>query len=61
MADIDVVKKRTSVWPWIIGIILLVIVLWLIVSMMNSGTGTTGAAPVSLLEMPGTIAGFAFA
>ena len=25
MADIDVVKKRTSVWPWIIGIILVVI------------------------------------
>ena len=61
MADIDVVKKRTSVWPWIIGIILLVIVLWLIVSMMNGGTGTTGTAPVSLLELPGTIAGLALA
>jgi hypothetical protein len=60
MADIDVVKKRTSVWPWIIGIILLVIVLWLIVSMMNTG-GTTGTAPVSLLELRGTIAGLALA
>jgi hypothetical protein len=61
MADIDVVKKRSSVWPWVIGIVLLVLVLWLVASMMNSRTGTGATSPTSSLQTPQTMAAFALA
>jgi len=41
MANIDVVKKRTNVWPWVIGIILLVLIVWLLMSVMG---GTPAAS-----------------
>lgn len=52
MADIDVVKKRTSVWPWIIGIIVLALIVWWIAAAMTGSSTGTGTAPVSLLHAP---------
>jgi len=43
MADIDVVKKRTSVWPWVIGLLLLVLIVWAVISMTGTPPGRTGA------------------
>jgi hypothetical protein len=46
MADIDVVKKRTTVWPWVIGIILLILIVWLLMSVMG---GPPAASRTGLL------------
>jgi len=43
MADIDVVKKRTSVWPWVIGLLLLVLIVWVVISMAGTSPARTGA------------------
>jgi bacteriorhodopsin len=43
MADIDVVKKRTSVWPWVFGLLLLVLIVWVVISMAGTSPARTGA------------------
>ena len=41
MADIDVVKKGTSVWIWILLAVVLAVVLWFVLGMNRTET-TTG-------------------
>lgn len=35
MADINVERKQRSIWPWILGLILLALLIWLLSSMFN--------------------------
>ena len=48
MADIDIVKKRSSVWPWIVGLVVLALVVWLLLGMFTTGTDPVTAPAVSL-------------
>ena len=50
MANIDVVRKRTSVWLWVIGILILAIVL--LALFVWSGSSPTTNTPVSELVCP---------
>jgi hypothetical protein len=36
MAEIRVEKKRTNIWPWIIGLILVALLIWGIAAMTNN-------------------------
>jgi hypothetical protein len=36
MAEIRVERKKTNIWPWIIGLILLALVVWGIVEAMDN-------------------------
>jgi uncharacterized integral membrane protein len=49
MANIDVVKKRSNVWLWVIAVVILAIVLFALFGMRNAPTGGT---PVSHLRSP---------
>lgn len=59
MADIDVVRKRTSVWPWVIGLLLLALVIWAVLAMMGPADEAPMTTPVTLLELPLSSAGLA--
>lgn len=37
MADIDVERKGPSIWPWIIGLIVLALLIWLLVELFGGG------------------------
>lgn len=51
MADIDVVRKRTSIWPWIIAIAIVAIALYFL--FVPRHTGTNGVmGPASQLASP---------
>lgn len=50
MADINVERKGTSIWPWIIGLIVLALLIWLLTELFDGGEDTTEpvtAEPVS--------------
>lgn len=55
MADINLEKKKGSIWPWIIGLLVLVAVIWLVVEAMDRddddlelvATDTVVLAPVA--------------
>jgi hypothetical protein len=45
MADIDIVRKRTSLWPWIVGLIVLALLAWVLLGLFGApGTTTEGVA-----------------
>jgi hypothetical protein len=50
MANIDVVRKRNSVWLWVIGILILAVVLLALFAW--SGSSPTANDPVSELVYP---------
>lgn len=35
MADINVERKRTSVWPWIIGLIAVALLIWVLAGLFG--------------------------
>ncbi len=35
MADINVERRERSIWPWILGLILLALLIWLLASMFD--------------------------
>ncbi|HEX7243756.1 MAG TPA: hypothetical protein VF263_25940 [Longimicrobiaceae bacterium] len=35
MADINVERKQRSIWPWLLGLIVLALLVWLLASMFN--------------------------
>ena len=50
MANIDVVKKRSNVWLWVIALVILAVVLF---ALFGMGDGpVTGGTPVSHLLSP---------
>jgi hypothetical protein len=53
MANIDVVKKRSNVWLWVIALVILAVVLF---ALFGMGDGrSTGGTPVSDLTSPALI------
>jgi hypothetical protein len=46
MADIDVVKKRSNVWLWVVVLIVAALLLWALLAAFSGGT----AEPVVLLQ-----------
>ena len=55
MAEIRVEKKKTNIWPWIIGLILLALIIWGLSEGFNDGNDTRNEAPeVTRLEVPMT-------
>jgi hypothetical protein len=50
MANIDVVKKRSNVWLWVIALVILAIVLFALFGMRDAPS--TGGTPVSQLTSP---------
>lgn len=46
MADIDIQKKSKPVWPWILGILLLIAVAWVTIDALNDGGPEAGETAV---------------
>lgn len=42
MAQIRVEKKRTNIWPWVLGLILLAILLWVMLAKRGDLAETEG-------------------
>lgn len=58
MADINIERKKAPVWPWIIGLIILLLLIWLVVRWM----GDRDAVPVvatdtAVVDTVGTLTG----
>ena len=51
MADIDVVRKRSTVWPWVVGLLILAVILWAVFGMMSERPATE-PSPASSVEQP---------
>lgn len=49
MAEIRVERKRTSLLPWILGILLLALVIWAVAESMDNDVDDAGTA-VSMIE-----------
>jgi len=52
MAEIHVEKKRTNIWPWIIGLVLVILLVLGIAAMMNRNRE---AARTSALTAPALV------
>jgi hypothetical protein len=50
MAEIRVEKKRTNIWPWIIGLILVALLIWGIAAMTNNRNQTNDVNRTSALQ-----------
>ncbi len=59
MAEIKV-EKKTSVWPWVIGVIVLLLIIWALFALFNrdndtvANTPATVAAPAAVAVAPAT-------
>ena len=58
MADIPIERKdHKSIWPWIIGIIVLLIILWFLFGRhRNDNTAATTGADTTMMTAPATTA-----
>lgn len=53
MAEIRVERKRTNIWPWIIGLIVLGLLIWALTGLMdNDRDETTTVSQATVLELP---------
>ena len=50
MAEIRVERKRTSLLPWILGILLLALVIWAVAESMDNDAGDVDTA-VSVIQL----------
>jgi hypothetical protein len=50
MADIDIVRKRTSLWPWIVGLIVLALLAWVLLGLFGAPGTTTEGVAIPALE-----------
>lgn len=55
MADINVERKRSSVWPWVVGLIAVALLIWVLADLFG-GREEAGAGQRGSLSEP---AGFA--
>jgi hypothetical protein len=46
VADINVERKGPSIWPWIVGLIVLALIIWALTQMFRDDTRTTPVTPV---------------
>ena len=44
MADIDVVRKPPTVWPWILGLIVMALLIWELAEALDPGGADAPAA-----------------
>lgn len=55
MADINVERKQRSIWPWIVGLLVLALLIWLLASMFNGDDeATTTGGDETRVEAPAT-------
>lgn len=47
MADINVERKERSIWPWILGLLALLLLIWLLVELFDRDRGDVAVAPVA--------------
>lgn len=52
MADLEVERKGPSIWPWVIGLLVLALLIWALVELFEDD-GTMTTEPV--LEQPSSI------
>jgi hypothetical protein len=50
VADINVERRERSVWPWIIGLIILALLIWLLWSWMGNGDTRVDPMPVDTVR-----------
>lgn len=50
MAEIRVERKRTSLLPWILGILLLALVIWAVAESMDNDADDDAGTAVSMIE-----------
>jgi hypothetical protein len=55
MADIDVERKGPSIWPWIIGLIILALLIWALVELFGEDEAEVAEAPVPAVVSPGPV------
>lgn len=52
MADIDIERKGPSIWPWIIGLLILALLVWGLVEMMGDDEDEVDADEAAVVEEP---------
>ncbi|MEX2572412.1 MAG: hypothetical protein WD737_14025 [Gemmatimonadota bacterium] len=48
MADINVERKGPSVWPWILGLIVLALLVWAFIEMFDAEPATPPPPPAAV-------------
>ncbi|HEX2190892.1 MAG TPA: hypothetical protein VHG51_18435 [Longimicrobiaceae bacterium] len=54
MADINVERKQRSIWPWIVGLLVLALLIWLLASMFNDDDDGAVVEDPTTVEAPVT-------
>jgi hypothetical protein len=54
MADINVERKQRSIWPWIVGLLVLALLIWLLASMFNRDDDDEVVVDETTVEAPAT-------
>lgn len=52
MADINVERKGPSIWPWVIGLLVLALLIWAIAEMVDTDEAVDEVAEVEAVEEP---------
>lgn len=52
MADINVERKERSIWPWIIGLVVLALLLWALLKMFHKDDNPAPAAAPAVVDTP---------
>lgn len=50
MADINIERKRSSVWPWVIGLIVLAALIWALTQLFDRDEPQLEPAAVGMVE-----------
>ena len=54
MADINVERKGPSIWPWIVGLIVLALLAWLLMGVLGDDDEVVEGETVETVEPVGT-------
>jgi hypothetical protein len=55
VADINVERKGPSVWPWIVGLIVLALLIWALLEMFGRDTTTRTVVPADTIQVQDTV------